>query len=124
MNRVILIGNLGADPEVKRTVSGTSVTTVSLAVKRRDRDKDCDWLTVVCWGTVAETVGRYLHKGDKCAVAGRLQSRSYEARDGSKRYVTEVVADEVEFLGKPPNGAAGSNTSGFTEVDDDELPWQ
>lgn len=128
MNKVMLIGNLGADPDVKLTANGTSVATVRLAVKRRRKEDGCDWLTVVCWGKLAETVGRYLHKGDKCAVAGWLQSRSYQAQDGSKRYVTEVVADEVEFLGKPLDGSCdgssdGSSSGDFALVEDDELPW-
>ena len=124
MNKVMLIGNLAADPELKQTASGKYTTEIRLGVNRRGRDAGCDWLSVVCWQTTAETVCKYLHKGDKIAVSGRLQSRSYEAKDGGKRYVTEVVADEVEFL---PRRAAGTETAhdseGFVQVQDDDLPF-
>lgn len=88
-------------------------------------------MTVVCWQTTAETVCKYLHKGDKIAVAGRLQTRSYVAKDGGKRYVTEVVADEVEFLPRRAAGAeaapesadAGNADAGFVQVQDDGLPF-
>lgn len=124
MNKVMLIGNLAADPELKQTASGKYTTEIRLGVNRRGRDAGCDWLSVVCWQTTAETVCKYLHKGDKIAVSGRLQSRSYEARDGGKRYVTEVVADEVEFL---PRRSAGAETApesdSFVQVQDDELPF-
>ena len=124
MNKVMLIGNLAADPELKQTASGKYTTEIRLGVNRRGRDAGCDWLSVVCWQTTAETVCKYLHKGDKIAVSGRLQSRSYEAKDGGKRYVTEVVADEVEFLPRR-SGGGGEHSGGddFTPVDDDELPF-
>lgn len=124
MNKVMLIGNLAADPELRQTASGKYTTEIRLGVNRRGRDAGCDWLSVVCWQTTAETVCKYLHKGDKIAVSGRLQSRSYEAKDGGKRYVTEVVADEVEFL--PRRSGGGGDRSGgddFTPVDDDDLPF-
>ena len=124
MNKVMLIGNLAADPELRQTVNGTLNTEIRLGVNRRGRDAGCDFVTVVCWQTTAETVCKYLHKGDKIAVAGRLQTRSYTARDNTKRYVTEVVADEVEFL---PRRAAGAETApesdGFVQVQDDGLPF-
>ena len=126
MNKVMLIGNLAADPELKQTASGKYTTEIRLGVNRRGRDAGCDWLSVVCWQTTAETVCKYLHKGDKIAVSGRLQSRSYEAKDGGKRYVTEVVADEVEFLPRRSGGGGGGDSSGgddFTPVQDDELPF-
>lgn len=124
MNKVMLIGNLAADPELKQTASGKYTTEIRLGVNRRGRDAGCDWLTVVCWQTTAETVCKYLHKGDKIAVSGRLQSRSYEAKDGGKRYVTEVVADEVEFLPRR-SGGGGDRSAGddFTPVEDDDLPF-
>ena len=106
MNQLTIIGNLTRDPEMRQTVAGKPVCTFTLAVNRRGRDAGCDFVSVVCWQTTAETVCKYLHKGDKIAVAGRLQTRSYTAKDGGKRYVTEVVADEVEFL---PRRAAGAD---------------
>lgn len=126
MNKVMLIGNLAADPELRHTASGKYTTEIRLGVNRRGRDAGCDWLSVVCWQTTAETVCKYLHKGDKIAVSGRLQSRSYEAKDGGKRYVTEVVADEIEFLPRRSGGDGGGDRSGgddFTPVQDDDLPF-
>ncbi len=126
MNKVMLIGNLAADPELRQTVNGKYNTEVRLGVNRRGRDTGCDFVTVVCWQTTAETVCKYLHKGDKIAVAGRLQTRSYTAKDGGKRYVTEVVADEVEFLPRRTAGAgadAGNADAGFVPVQDDDLPF-
>ena len=130
MNKVMLIGNLAADPELRQTASGTLTTEVRLGVNRRGKDAGCDFVSVVCWQATAEVVCKYLHKGDKIAVAGRLQTRSYVAKDGGKRYVTEIVADDVEFL--TPRGSAGENvqesqptdiSNGFTEVQDDDLPF-
>ena len=141
MNKVILIGNLAADPESRTTQSGIAQCTLRLAVQRRFANqqgvREADFFNVICWRQTAEFCSRYLSKGRKIAVEGSLQTRSYDAQDGSKRYVTEVVADNVEFCdsrpegGRPrtdnpppppePSGFAPSN--GFTEVDDDELPF-
>ena len=103
MNKVILIGNLAADPELRRTASDIPVCTFRLAVQRRFSNaqgvKEADFFTVVAWRQTAELCSRFLTKGRKCAVVGSLQTRSYDAQDGTKRYVTEVVADEVEFVG-------------------------
>lgn len=124
MNKVMLIGNLAADPELRQTASGTLTTEVRLGVNRRGKDAGCDFVSVVCWQATAEMVCKYLHKGDKVAVAGRLQTRSYVAKDGGKRYVTEVVADEVEFLPRRATGAeAGNADAGFVQVQDDGLPF-
>ena len=143
MNKVILIGNLAADPEVRRTSSDIPVCTFRLAVQRRYSNaqgvKEADFFTIVAWRQTAELCGRFLTKGRKCAVVGSLQTRSYDAQDGSKRYVTEVVADEVEFIGGQQNNqnqygsneiplpvappASYQNNTGFTQVDDDELPF-
>ena len=143
MNKAILIGNLANDPESRTTASGISQCTFRLAVQRRFANaqgvREADFLTIVCWRQTADFCARYLSKGRKVAVEGSIQTRSYDAQDGTKRYVTEVVADEVEFLGgqqgsqnqynsgdvpPPPEPPASyqSNT-GFTQVDDDELPF-
>ena len=126
MNKVMLIGNLAADPELKQTASGTLTTEIRIGVNRRGKDAGCDFVSVVCWQATAEGGCKYLHKGDKVAVAGRLQTRSYVAKDGGKRYVTEVVADEVEFLPRRSGGNGGGDRSGgddFTPVHDDDLPF-
>ena len=137
MNKAILIGNLANDPETRTTQSGIQQCSFRLAVQRRVAHaqgvKEADFIPVVCWRQLAELCGRYLAKGRKVAVEGTIQTRSYDAQDGTKRYVSEIVAESVEFLGSkdqqgaqtsapaaPANGADG----GFTPVDDtDELPF-
>ena len=105
MNKVILIGRLTRDPEVRYTQSGIAVCTFTLAVDRRFAKRDAndgrptaDFIPIVCWRKLAEICGNNLVKGRRVGVEGSMQVRSYDAQDGSKRYVTEVVADEVEFL--------------------------
>ncbi len=143
MNKAILIGNLTRDPEVRTTGSGVSVCTFTIAVNRRFANqqgvREADFINIVAWRQTAELCGRYLAKGRKVAVVGSIQTRSYDAQDGSKRYVTEVVADEVEFISGPQDGARpnrsddiplppepmdnGSRAGQMDEVDDDELPF-
>lgn len=99
MNSVILIGRLARDPELRFTTSGKAVATFSIAVNRPfSKTKEADFFTIVVWGKSAEHCANYLAKGRMVGVQGRLQSRSYETQTGDKRYVTEVVADQVEFL--------------------------
>lgn len=98
MNRVTLIGRLTKDPELRQTSSGIGVATFTLAVDRRGKDKQTDFFNIVCWRVLADNAAKYLGKGDRAGVHGSLQTRSYDAQDGTKRYVTEIVADEVEFL--------------------------
>ena len=147
MNKAILIGRLANDPELRTTSGGVSVCQFRLAVSRRFTNqqgvREADFIPIVVWRQQAETCARYLSKGRQCAVVGTIQTRSYDAQDGTKRYVTEVVADEVEFLGSKDDRPAashaddvpipsvhntGSNSSpkrdtGFVEIDDDELPF-
>ena len=100
MNKVILIGNLANDPEGRTTQSGISQSTFRIAVQRRFANaqgvREADFLTVVAWRQNADFCNRYLTKGSKVAVEGSIQVRSYDAQDGSKRYVTEIIADSVE----------------------------
>lgn len=103
MNRVVLIGRLTKDPELRFTPGkGTAVCTFNLAVDRRIKkengSKDADFIPVVVWGKQAENTVNYVGKGRLIGISGRIQTRNYEAKDGTKRYVTEVVADEVQFL--------------------------
>ncbi len=115
-NKVVLMGNLARDPEVRYTAGKQAVANFPLAVNRTWKDKNgefqesVDFIPVVVWGTTAENCERYLKKGSPAFVEGRLQVRSYEAKDGSgKRYVTEVVASEVIFLGsKKQDASSGS----------------
>lgn len=144
MNKAILIGNLANDPESRTTQSGIAQCSFRLAVQRRFANqqgvREADFLTIICWRQTAELCARYLSKGRKVAVEGSIQTRSYDAQDGTKRYVTEIIADSVEFLGSREDGqrsgydaapAAPANApaqsapaaGGFTEVDDDELPF-
>ncbi|MBR1822548.1 MAG: single-stranded DNA-binding protein [Clostridia bacterium] len=143
MNKVILIGNLANDPEARTTQSGISQSTFRVAVQRRFANaqgvREADFFTVIAWRQTADFCNRYLSKGRKVAVEGSIQNRSYDAQDGSKRYVTEIIADSVEAVGgrdeagaarprdngptPPPAAPAAPAMNDFTEVDDDELPF-
>ncbi len=143
LNKVILIGRLTKDPELKSLPSGVSVATFTLAVSRRftnqQGEREADFIPIVCWRALADTVGKYLNKGRLVAVSGAMQTRTYDTPEGQRRYVTEVVADEVQFLERSssPNTEReqGSNfppfpenkgaAEGFTplEGEDDELPF-
>ncbi|AWW28372.1 MULTISPECIES: single-stranded DNA-binding protein [unclassified Acetobacterium] len=143
MNKVNLVGRLTRDPEVKNTTTGKAVATFTLAVDRRFKNKDgqkeADFVPIVVWGKQAEFVGQYLSKGSQIGVSGRLQVRSYDGQDGQRRYVTEVVADEVYFIstkrkennGSNPNGLSpemGNGVMGLDEdfhlmADEDDIPF-
>ncbi|HAW60096.1 MAG TPA: single-stranded DNA-binding protein [Actinobacteria bacterium] len=106
LNRVVLIGNLTRDPELRFTPSGTSVANFGIAINRRrtnrqgERADSVDYFNVVVWGRLAELCNEYIGKGAPVAVEGRLQSRSWETQDGQKRSTVEVVAENVQFLGR------------------------
>ncbi len=102
MQKFIGIGNLTKDPENTKTANGVEISKFTLAVKRKFKNEageyEADFLNCVAWRKTAELIGQYANKGDKLAVVGTVQTRSYDASDGTKRYVTEIVVDEVEFL--------------------------
>lgn len=134
MNKVILVGRLTKDPEVRYTQSGIAVATFTLAVDRKYAKKDsgrqtADFIPIVCWRKLAEIVGNNLVKGRRVGVEGAMQVRTYDAQDGSKRWVTEVVADEVEFLDSRQDAqqAGGSQAGGYPanaqEIPDEEIPF-
>ena len=152
MNKVYLIGNLTRDPEMRSTNTGIPVCNFSIAVNRRFKNaqtgqQETDFFNIVAWRQLAELCSRYLVKGRKVAVFGSIQTRSYEAQDGSKRTAFDIVADEVEFLSAPQSAGASNGDyhaapspapaaapraqapafapadAGFTQVDDDELPF-
>lgn len=140
MNKVILIGNLAADPESRTTQSGVQQCTLRLAVQRRfanqQGQREADFFNVVCWRQTAEFAARYLSKGRKIAVEGSIQNRSYTAQDGSKRYVTEINAEHIESLDRAPETAPQPAAQApkaeppkqmradeFIELPDDELPF-
>ncbi|MBX3119804.1 MAG: single-stranded DNA-binding protein [Fimbriimonadaceae bacterium] len=111
INRVVLVGRLTHDPQLRTTTSGKNVTDFQIAVQKRikpnDGSPDADFFRVTCWGSTAEFVANYLSKGRLVAVDGRLQSRKYVASDGGQREVVEVVADSVQGLDRPRDDAGG-----------------
>ncbi len=131
MNKAFLIGNLTRDPELTQTTNGIAVCRFSIAVQREftnsEGERDADFFNIVAWRNTAENCNKYLKKGSKVAVMGAIQNRSYDAQDGTKRYVTEIVADKVEFVGTKTTG----NDEEHEEVsklepikdDDGDLPF-
>ena len=130
INRVILTGNLTKSPELSTTTSGISVCKFDIAVQRRfenaNGERETDFFKIIAWRGLADNCGKFLSKGKKAAVVGSLQTRTYDDKDGVKRYVTEIVADEVEFLspkqeqGEIPQSKAEAS---LKPVTDDDLPF-
>lgn len=135
MNKTILIGNLTRDPELSETPSGVAVCKFSIAVSRdyadADGNRETDFFNITVWRDRAENCGKYLKKGNKVAIVGKLQNRSYEDKDGVKRYVTDIIADEVEFL--TPKQASQEEAPAvmsttrqrpqLEQIDDSQLPF-
>ena len=123
MNKVIITGRLVKDPELKFIQNtGTATTTITLAVDKynaKTKEREADFINVVVWGKQAENLAEYTVKGSQIAISGRIQTRSYEAKDGTKRYVTEVVANEVEFLGNKTTKKEDRGLEKAVEFDDD-----
>ena len=119
MNKAIIIGNLTKDPEKKVTPDGVSVTNFTVAVSRSGNREKADFLPVVTWRTLADNCAKYLATGRKVAVIGEIQTRSYTTNDGSKRYVTEIIANEVEFISASMSGSKPSEASGEEFIPDD-----
>ena len=126
MNKVVLIGRLTRDPELRYTGSNTAVATFSLAVNRnfsnQQGEREADFINIVVWRKQAENVKNYLTQGSQVAVEGRIQTRSYDDNNGQKRYVTEVVADNVEFLGSK-NSSNNSNMNNSSSKNTDPTPY-
>jgi single-strand DNA-binding protein len=118
LNKVMLIGNLGTDPEMRYTANGNAVTTFRMAVSRSysgpdgERREETEWFSIVTWNKLAETCSQFLQKGRSAYIEGRLQTRSWEGQDGQRRFKTEVIANTVQFLDRgqaapmPENGGA------------------
>ena len=129
MNKVFLVGRLTKEPELRTTQSGISVATFTVAVTRRMNRDESDFINIVTWRGLADNCAKYLVKGQQVSVVGELRTRSYEANDGGKRYVTEVQADDVEFLAKPGEGKpSGREIPEMPEmdgalIDDENLPF-
>ena len=137
LNKVQIIGNLGADPEMRFTANGRSVANFNVACSRNwttpdgERREDTEWVRVVCWERLAELAGQYLSKGRQVYVEGRLQTRQWEDRDGNNRYTTEVIARDIIFLGGRSDGGGGGDWSGGGRggpppagMDADDLPFE
>jgi single-strand DNA-binding protein len=143
INRVVLVGNLTKEPDLRYTQSGVAVATFTLAVGRpfggQDGEKQTDFINCVVWKKAAENCANFLKKGSKAGVDGRIQTRNYEGSDGKRVYVTEVVAESVQFLDSkeqgeqrqaPPNqqqnrppANRGFQNSGSINIQDDDLPF-
>jgi len=144
VNKVIIVGNVGRDPEVRRTQNGDPVCSFSVATSERWKDKSgepqekTEWHRVVAWGRLAEICGEYLRKGKQVYVEGRLQTRDWEDKDGHKRYTTEVIANVMQMLGRrgedggsfgdesPARGSSGGEPVSQAPsggAGDDEIPF-
>lgn len=139
LNKCMIIGNLGADPEMRYTANGNAVTTFNVATSRTyndasgERREETEWFRVVTWSRLAEICAQYLTKGRQVYVEGRMQTRSWEDQQGQKRYSTELIAQEVKFLGGRDGGGAGGggfSSPGFAtgpdnegDIDPDDLPF-
>lgn len=125
MNKVFLIGRLTRDPELRYTGNNTAVASFSIAVNRnftnQSGEREADFINIVVWRKQAENVKNYLAQGSQVAIDGRIQTRSYDDQNGQKRYVTEVVADNVEFLGS--KGGANSNQTGTNTASNEPTPY-
>lgn len=147
VNKVILIGNLGRDPELRYTPGGQAVATFSLATTERYNDRNgqrqdrTEWHNIVAWGKLGELVNQYLKKGRGAYIEGRISTRSWDDKDGNKRYKTEIVANQIQFLGNAGqgsqdfDGASDQSSDGFDtrqstlknpeppSFSDDDLPF-
>ena len=135
MNKTILVGNLAKDPERKKTPVGTPVATFTVAVRRSFKNENgnynADFINCVAWRSTADFIANYFRKGSKIGIVGSLQSRSYDDKNGNKRYVTEVLVDEVEFCGsangnkkvEEDNGSNDFVEISLADLDNAELPF-
>ena len=132
VNRIIIIGNLGSEPEMRFTPNGRPVTSFSAATNRRyttsegERREETEWFTVVTWGRLAEQCNQFLSKGRLVYVEGRLRTHSWEGQDGQKRYRNEIVADRVSFLDRQASAPLTEEKSiepGMDDIEPDDIPF-
>ena len=129
MNVCIFMGRIGSDPEIRDTQGGVKKCAFRLAVQRRFKDangeRQADFIQCIAWRQTAEFIHNYIHKGDMVGVKGSLQNRSYQAQDGTTRYVSEIIIDEIKTCGSAQGKQMQepSEGQGFVPVDDDELPF-
>jgi len=126
MNKCIFVGNLTRDPELSTIPNGTPVCKFTIAVNRRfansEGNREADFFNIVVWRQQGENCAKYLKKGSKVGIVGQLQIRTYE-QDGTKKYFTEIIADEVEFLSPKGGSEGGSDVADMTPIADDSLPF-
>lgn len=129
LNKVMLIGNLGADPELRQTTSGTSVCEMRIATTEswfdknaNERKEKTEWHRIIVWGKQGENCAKYLAKGRKAYVEGRIQTREWEDQKGNKRWTTEIVANNVQFLSSRNDGGGGGNYGGPPPPSDNDMP--
>lgn len=127
MNKVVLIGNLTKDPDKTTTSNGVDVARFTIAVQRKFKNEDgnyeSDFINCIAWRTKAEFISKYFKKGNKIAIEGAIQTRSYEASDGTKRYVTEIVVEDCEFVQKREESGKEVVAPKPEPIDDDDLPF-
>ncbi|MCX5998963.1 MAG: single-stranded DNA-binding protein [Chloroflexi bacterium] len=129
LNKVMIIGNVGTDPEMRFTPNGNPVTTFRIATSRMfnspegERKQETEWFTVVCWSKLAESCNQYLTKGKRAYVEGRLRTRSWEGQDGQKRSRTEIIADRVLFLDRQAVATLPEEAKTEDEVEAEDLPF-
>ena len=134
VNKAILVGRLGKDPEIKYTPSGTAIANFTMATSENYKDKDgqkqerTEWHRIVAFGKLAEICGEYLAKGKQVYVEGRIQTRSWDDKDGNKKYMTEIVANIMQMLGKADESATGASAADSSVVPespqvDEDVPF-
>lgn len=133
LNKVMIIGNLGADPEMRYTADGKALTSFRVASSRNyngpdgERREETEWFSVVTWQKLAEQCSQFLQKGRRVYVEGRLQTRSWDAQDGQRKYRTEVIAEKVLFLdraGAMPLGDEHESSAPMPEVEPEDIPFE
>lgn len=124
MNKATIFGRIGKDPELKYTPSGKAVCTYSVATSRRQKGKDeiTTWHNIVAWEKTAEVMKEYLRKGQQVLIEGRIENRTYDKKDGTKGYISEIVADRFWFVGRPSESERAPDAPTSTH-DDDDLPF-
>ena len=129
LNRMLVIGNLGRDPEMRYTPNGNPVTSFSIATNRRytdtqgERREETEWFTVVAWNQLAEQCNQYLSRGQRAYVEGRLRSSSWQGQDGQTRFRNEIIAERVLFLDRAGGGSGSTESEGESPFDEDSLPF-
>jgi single-strand DNA-binding protein len=130
LNKVMIIGNLGTDPEMRYTADGTALTSFRVAASRNysgrdgERHEETEWFSVVTWQKLAEQCSQFLQKGRRVYVEGRLQTRSWDTPEGQRRYRTEVIAEKVLFLDRAPAGSVTDDQEGLDIGEPEDIPFE